>query len=158
MFIRWKYVPAPQYADQSILGVPPQKIGQLQYVGWGEKRQVLLQIDELVMREGVKRRLDLHESYLDMIIYGFIDPVTHEDRWHTEADAGDDGSDPDTETEYSDSDSERLDEADWEGNESGLDSDHEGGDGLGSKTEEDGSSSSTAQEQNPDDSEWEDMD
>lgn len=43
----------------------------------------MLQIDELVMRESVLREMDLNQKYVDMILYGFIDEETFEDRWHT---------------------------------------------------------------------------
>ena len=46
--------------------------------------QKLTQVDELVMRESIKRRLHLHDKYMDMILYGYVHKSTFEDVWHTQ--------------------------------------------------------------------------
>ena len=86
MMVLWNYRPAPHLAHLSIMDVPPHQIGKLQYEGWGNSgsRVLMMQIDELVMRESVRRSLDLHKKYVDMILFGYVDPETFEDRWHTE--------------------------------------------------------------------------
>lgn len=78
MIVRWKYQPAAN-GNLSILGVPSQEVGKLQYEGWGLKDTKFIQIDELVMREGIKRRLNLQRHYLDMMIYGYINKKTFKD-------------------------------------------------------------------------------
>lgn len=63
----------------SILGVPPNEIGKLQYEGWGFKSTKFIGVDELVMREAVKRKLNLEKHYVDMMIYGYINKSTWQD-------------------------------------------------------------------------------
>lgn len=89
MIVAWNYRPAPAHARMSILGVPPEKIGKLQYEGWGSSRHLFIQIDQLVMREAIRRGLDIHEHYLDMVVYGYVNKTTYEDIWHTEGPSGD---------------------------------------------------------------------
>lgn len=90
MIVEWKYRPSPRHAKMSILGVPPGKIGKLRYEGWGKTRQLFVQIDQLVMREAVRRGLDIHEHYLDMVLHGYVNKATFEDVWHTEGPPGND--------------------------------------------------------------------
>lgn len=42
------------------------------------------------MREAVRRGLDIHEHYLDMVVYGYVNKTTLEDVWHTEGPSGHD--------------------------------------------------------------------
>ena len=67
--------------------------------GWGRTTARFVQIDDLVMREAIRRDLDIHEYYLDMVLYGYVDKTTFQDVWHTEgppsgSDNEDDLSDP----------------------------------------------------------------
>ena len=78
MIIRFSYEP-PSHRQMDIMGVPSQEIGRLQYEGWGARKLKFVQIDELVMREAVKRKLNLQNHYLDMVIYGYIDKKTFQD-------------------------------------------------------------------------------
>lgn len=98
MIVEWKYRPAPRHAGMSILGVPPEKIGKLRYEGWGKTRQLFIRIDQLVMREAIRRGLDIHEHYLDMVVYGYINKSTYEDVWHTKGPPGDDESEEEAES------------------------------------------------------------
>jgi len=79
MYVRWKYNPAPEHRGMSILGVPPDQIGRGQLEGWGLGTKKLLRPDELVMRESVRRRLDFHKRYMDMMVWGYIHSKTLED-------------------------------------------------------------------------------
>ena len=78
MIVRFSYEP-PQHRHMDIMGVPSHEIGRLQYEGWGAGHTKFIQIDELVMREAVKRKLNLQYYYVDMIIYGYIDKKTFQD-------------------------------------------------------------------------------
>ena len=73
MAVRTNYIP-PTHRHLPILGVPPNRIGALQWEGYGAlpgKR--LLQIHQLVMREGIRRQIPLQKWYLDMALDGFVD-------------------------------------------------------------------------------------
>lgn len=78
-------VPNPRHAKMPILGVPPQRVGRLQWEGYGKRVGVkMLQVDELVMREGIRRGLKLQTMYLDMALDGFVDKsadVASEKEW-----------------------------------------------------------------------------
>ena len=78
MIVRFNYEP-PRHRHMDIMGVPSHEIGKLQYEGWGARRTKFIQIDELVMREAIKRKLNLHSFYVDMIIFGYIDKKTFQD-------------------------------------------------------------------------------
>lgn len=86
MAVRSHYVvPNPRHAKMPILGVPPQRVGRLQWEGYGKRVGVkMLQVDELVMREGIRRGLKLQTMYLDMALDGFVDKsadVASEKEW-----------------------------------------------------------------------------
>ena len=76
--VRYNYEP-PRHRQMDIMGVPSHEIGRLQYEGWGARNTKFIQIDELVMREAVKRKLNLQNHYVDMMIYGYIDKRTFQD-------------------------------------------------------------------------------
>ena len=78
MIVRFNYEP-PRYRQMDIMGVPSHEIGKLQYEGWGARNTKFIQIDELVMREAVKRKLNLQNHYIDMMIYGYINNKTFQD-------------------------------------------------------------------------------
>ncbi|MCJ1227721.1 hypothetical protein MMC12_004379 [Toensbergia leucococca] len=82
MFVRWRYQP-PRHHGMSILGVPAQEVGKGIIEGWGSGSQKILRPDELVMREGIRRNLNLHTKFLDMMIWGYVDKYTFEDIWVT---------------------------------------------------------------------------
>lgn len=78
MIVRFNYEP-PRHRQMDIMGVPSHEIGKLQYEGWGAKNTKFIQIDELVMRESVKRKLNLQNYYVDMMLYGYINKKTFQD-------------------------------------------------------------------------------
>ncbi|MCJ1369844.1 hypothetical protein MMC20_001056 [Loxospora ochrophaea] len=98
MFVRWKYEPAPHRRGMSVAGVHPQEIGRGQFEGWGYGSQKVLRPDELIMREAVKRKIDLHSRYLDMMIWGYIDKKTGEDIYVQDKLDGEDEDEDSTET------------------------------------------------------------
>jgi hypothetical protein len=77
--VRYNYTPDPEHRHLSIWGVPPAEIGISHLEGWGKGRVHLMRPDELVMREAVRRRLDLKNHILPMMLWGYIDPLTGED-------------------------------------------------------------------------------
>lgn len=56
-----------------IMGVPAALVGRFGYECWGLGKTRLLRPDELVIREGVRRRLDLQRWFLKMIGGGYMD-------------------------------------------------------------------------------------
>ncbi|ELR02529.1 hypothetical protein VC83_08836 [Pseudogymnoascus destructans] len=77
--VRYCYEVRPENCGMSIFGVPPAEIGQLHLEGWGAGKIHLFRIDELVMRESVRRRLRLDDHLLYMMLWGHVDPVTGRD-------------------------------------------------------------------------------
>lgn len=117
MIVRFNYEP-PRHRQMDIMGVPSHEIGRLQYEGWGAKSTKFIQIDELVMREAVKRKLNLQNYYVDMMIYGYINKKTFQDI-RTPMPKQEDRAEEDGEDDTS---SDEDDEA----NQSGFGSDTEG--------------------------------
>ncbi|CRG87391.1 hypothetical protein PISL3812_04408 [Talaromyces islandicus] len=69
-FLRWKYEP-PRNGNNPIYGVPRSEIGKLQYEGYGiGGSQVKLQRpDELVLKECIRRDMDIWEVLLEIIVW-----------------------------------------------------------------------------------------
>lgn len=69
-FLRWKYEPHGN-GNQPIYGVPRSEIGKLQYEGYGAGgSQVKLQRpDELVLKECIRRDMDVWEVLLEIIVW-----------------------------------------------------------------------------------------
>ncbi|PGH12405.1 hypothetical protein AJ80_06712 [Polytolypa hystricis UAMH7299] len=63
-----------------LLGIPQNEIGIGRYENWGRtgSRVVLQRPDELVLKESIRRRLDLHENYKDMFLWGYVNQSTME--------------------------------------------------------------------------------
>ena len=78
MIVRFTYEPQ-RYRGMSILGVSPDDIGKLQYEGWGDKSTKFIGVEELIMREAIRRKLNLQQHYVDMMIYGYINKKTFQD-------------------------------------------------------------------------------
>ncbi|MCJ1409459.1 hypothetical protein MMC19_003540 [Ptychographa xylographoides] len=84
MYTEWLWVPLPQHRQMEIFGVPPDQVGRLQYEGWGLGRRIMVRIDDLIMLEAIKRGLNLHERYVDMLLWGNIDSQSFKDVWPNE--------------------------------------------------------------------------
>ena len=80
MVIRYDYSP-PRQTCKTILGVTAAEVGRLQWEGWGEcgRKNKFVGICELVMKEGIRRRLGLQGCYVDMMCFGYIDRKTFQD-------------------------------------------------------------------------------
>jgi hypothetical protein len=82
--IRYDYKPDPQLRLYSLWGIPPEEVGVGHLEGWGKGRVHLLRPDELVIREAVRRQLDLKNHIMIMMLWGYLDPITGKDTPATE--------------------------------------------------------------------------
>ncbi|KAK2736878.1 hypothetical protein FQN55_001373 [Onygenales sp. PD_40] len=80
MYARWKYQPRADQRGQSIFGIPPEEVGIMQYQGWGRTGNGirLQRPDELLLKESIRRKLELQTKYTDMFLWGYINPRTME--------------------------------------------------------------------------------
>jgi hypothetical protein len=74
--VRYCWRPTAEYRKLPVFAVRPEDIGKGHLEGWGQGRVHLWRVDELVMRESVRRRLDLDNHLLWMMLWGYVDPVT----------------------------------------------------------------------------------
>lgn len=121
MIVRFNYEP-PRHRQMDIMGVPSHEIGRLQYEGWGAKNTKFIQIDELVMRESVKRKLNLQNYYVDMMIYGYINKKTFQDirtPMREQEDEAEEGGGDDTGSDGNEEVNQSGFETDMEGEEEG---------------------------------------
>ena len=82
LIVQHHYRPPRPLQGQSVLGVPWYEVGQLQYEGWGKGRpHRFIPIEDLVMRETVKRGLGMEKHYLDMMLHGYVNKKTWENMW-----------------------------------------------------------------------------
>lgn len=66
----------------TFFGIPRAEVGSLGLEGWDEaaaadgasEPRALLAVDELVMREGIRRGLRLQRWYVDFVMWGYVDP------------------------------------------------------------------------------------
>jgi hypothetical protein len=76
--IRYAYWVEPKFRGLPLFDIPPEEIGIGHLEGWGKGTVHLLRPDELVIREAVRRRLQLRHHILGMMIWGYVDPLTGE--------------------------------------------------------------------------------
>ncbi|EDN02624.1 predicted protein [Histoplasma mississippiense (nom. inval.)] len=81
LFVRWKYQPRQDQRGLSIFGIPAHEVGIVQYQGWGRTRNrtLLQRPDELLLKESIRRGLELQQRYTDMFLWGYINPNTMQD-------------------------------------------------------------------------------
>ncbi len=79
MYVRWKYRPPHHLRNYSILGVPAREVGRGDREGWGKGSNMMLRPDDLVIREALRRDIDLETQIIEMMIWGYVDPETFED-------------------------------------------------------------------------------
>lgn len=77
--VRYCYEVEPEHQGLPMFGIAARNIGKGHLEGWGKGKIHLFRIDELVMRESVRRRLDLDDHLLYMALWGHVDPVTMRD-------------------------------------------------------------------------------
>lgn len=66
--VRYDWQVKPEHRYYSIFGIPPEEIGAGHLEGWGKGRVHLYRPDELVVREAVRRKLDLKNHIMGMIL------------------------------------------------------------------------------------------
>ena len=76
--IEWECVPLRQHRGMSICGIPPSHVGRWSREGWGKGKKRLIRPDNLIIREAIRRRLNLRSRYKDMLLFGYVDPRTFE--------------------------------------------------------------------------------
>lgn len=85
MIVAFKYHPPRRYGPRvkSILGMPLKRTGLLQYEFWGRRgrTKMMMGIEALVLREGIRRNMELASNSVDFMVSGFIDKSTSEDVW-----------------------------------------------------------------------------
>ena len=69
--ISYDYVPRPEHRHLPIFGIAPHMVGRYCFEGWGQGNPKLLRIDELVMREAIRRNIHMNQHYLNFMMYGF---------------------------------------------------------------------------------------
>ncbi|OJD17565.1 hypothetical protein ACJ73_08791 [Blastomyces percursus] len=81
LFARWKYQSRQDQRGLSVFGVPAHEVGIVQYQCWGRtgNRIQLQRPDELLLKESIRRGLDLQQRYTDMFLWGYINPRTMRD-------------------------------------------------------------------------------
>jgi len=79
MWIRYEVVVRPSWGKRSLFGVPSKEIGKGCLEGWGKGTARLRRPDELVLAELVKREIHVEERFIDMLVHGYVDPVTFKD-------------------------------------------------------------------------------
>jgi hypothetical protein len=75
--VRYSYIP-PINRGWPVFGIPPEEIGIGHLEGWGAGKVHLIRPDELVMRESVRRHLGLKQHITQMMLWGYVDPITGE--------------------------------------------------------------------------------
>lgn len=120
MVVRYNYQPT-RHKEMSILGVQPHEVGRLQFEGWGQGTNNLVPIERLVMLECLRRKLNLQNHYVDMMVYGYVDKKTWEDIRRP-------APQPELQVEESETDDDDDGEGDWE---TSSESDEEFGSGKG---------------------------
>ncbi|KAH7042602.1 hypothetical protein B0J12DRAFT_673386 [Macrophomina phaseolina] len=58
---------------ETLLGVPMEKVGSLSKEWWRQDGKYLLRPDELLLKEGVRRGMNIHRCFLDYMLWGYID-------------------------------------------------------------------------------------
>jgi hypothetical protein len=77
-YVRWKYRPEALGESTYLFGVPPRDVGTLQFEGYGRtgSRVRLQRPDELILKESVRRELNMEQKYLQMFLWGHVKPNT----------------------------------------------------------------------------------
>ncbi len=82
LIVRHHYQSRIPLNGQTICGVRAKEVGQLQYEGWGKGRpKMFVPVEDLIMKEEIKRGLGLERYYIDMMLHGFMNKTTWEDTW-----------------------------------------------------------------------------
>ena len=77
--VRYSYSARPEHRNMPIFGIPPEEIGIEHLEGWGKGNLHLMRPDELIMRESVRRQLGLKGHIMEMMTWGYVDPISGKD-------------------------------------------------------------------------------
>lgn len=73
MMVRWDYqVHGEVEEGDEVFGVPIEEVGALSREGWRQGGEYLLRPDELLLREAMRRRLNMHRCFLDFMLWGYV--------------------------------------------------------------------------------------
>ena len=76
LMVRYRYYARPAHLHLPLFGIPPEEIGIEHLEGWGRGSAHLERPDELVIEESIRRGLGLKHHIMEMMLWGYIDPVT----------------------------------------------------------------------------------
>ena len=76
--IKYCYDVKEGHEDLQMFGIKPENIGKGHLEGWGKGKIHLFRIDEIVMRESTRRKLNLDDHLMYMMLWGHVDPETDE--------------------------------------------------------------------------------
>jgi hypothetical protein len=76
--VRYEYTMKTEHILRrlSIFGVPWYEVGRGHLEGWGAGRAHLYRVDELMLRESARRGLQLGTHLVEIMFWGYVDPVT----------------------------------------------------------------------------------
>ena len=77
--IRYAYQTRPEHRGMEMFGVPAEEIGIMHTEGWGAGQVHLMRPDELMMMESVRRQMGLKNHIMNMMVWGYVDPITGRD-------------------------------------------------------------------------------
>ncbi|KAK2623812.1 hypothetical protein QTJ16_006993 [Diplocarpon rosae] len=77
--VKYDWVPPEDLRHLSVFGIPCEEVGTGHLEGWGKGHVHLYRPDELVVRESVRRGLDLKNHIMGMMLWGYVDPITGQD-------------------------------------------------------------------------------
>lgn len=83
-YIKWRYNPLPDQVGKPIFGVDPKDVGALQFEGYTRAdngAQKLQTPDELVLRESVRRKLNMGRLYIEILSRYDDPPARREPSW-----------------------------------------------------------------------------
>lgn len=106
LIVRYSYKPGADHKSSSMFGVPAHEIGMLQWEGWGRNwkfdglgwieipkgapdqgqsktrpitKRKLFRPDQVILREAVRRGLNLARHAQELLMSGYVDPITLEE-------------------------------------------------------------------------------
>ncbi|KAI9744257.1 MAG: hypothetical protein M1818_002409 [Claussenomyces sp. TS43310] len=118
--VRYSYEPRIEHEGLPIFGIAPEDIGKGHLEGWGLGKIHLYRMDELIPREACRRYLNLDKHMMNMMLWGYVDPVTKEniavseEEMYMSDDEDGKANMPETDTESEDASMMDVDGADWE--------------------------------------------
>ncbi|KAH6666851.1 hypothetical protein B0J14DRAFT_490477 [Halenospora varia] len=82
--VRYNHEVKEKHKFWPIWEIPPHEIGIGHLEGWGKGNTHLYRPDELVVREAIRRRMNMKHHIMMMMLWGYCDPITGENTPPTE--------------------------------------------------------------------------